>query len=647
MGGTDPLESEGTLAGTGAGGQQEQPGPRPLGHADRVAAPMGNRPSGQSAASEPRVQPGVTPSARFDDLTGAEGSFRFHGYAGEVVARHTHEVAGAIAQVEAAASNGLWAAGFVSYEAAPGLDAALAVRPASDPSERPPLVWFALFEGRTPVAAPARLTDDPNDAPGRDDWSPAGDADSYRRQVQRVRSHIAAGDTYQLNLTQPWRSASAGQPTQLYRRLLLAQRPAYGALIDTGRWVVASASPELFFHWRHGVVTCRPMKGTAARGRWVEEDRAAGAALAASAKDRAENVMIVDLVRNDLGRVAVYGTVRVADLFRLERYPTVWQLTSEVSARTRPGCSLLELFRALFPCGSVTGAPKRRTMELITDIENEPRGLYCGALGFVGPDEARFSVAIRTVVIDSATGDATYGTGGGIVWDSDPGREYAEAKAKAEILFVDSPTFDLIETMAFTLAEGLRNRDRHLDRLAGSADYFGYPLCRDAISALLDRTIEALPAPALVRLSLTESGDTSVETAPLPGSPTEAVRVAIEDDPVRSSDVWLFHKTSRRDAYTQRRARHPEADDVILVNERGQVTETTVANLAVFLDGRWCTPPLDSGCLPGVERDRLLALDLLAERPITTAELVAATGIAVVSSVRGWRPAILAPGPGA
>jgi para-aminobenzoate synthetase / 4-amino-4-deoxychorismate lyase len=586
----------------------------------------------------------VTPSARFDDLTGAKGSFRFHRYAGEVVARNTDDVAGAIAQVEAATGNGHWAAGFVSYEAAPGLDAALAVRPASDPSERPPLVWFALFKDRMPVAAPGRVSDDPNDAGRRHDWSPAGDADSYREQVQRVRSHIAAGDTYQLNLTQPWRSTSVGDPTELYNRLLLAQRPAYGALIDTGRWVVASASPELFFHWRHGVVTCRPMKGTAARGRWVEEDRAAGAALAASAKDRAENVMIVDLVRNDLGRVAVYGSIAVADLFHLERYPTVWQLTSEVSARTRPGCSLLDLFRGLFPCGSVTGAPKRRTMELITDIENQPRGLYCGAVGFVGPEEARFSVAIRTVVIDSATGEATYGTGGGIVWDSDPGREYAEAKAKTEILFLASPPFDLIETMAFTPAEGLRNRDRHLERLAGSAEYFGYPLCRDAISTLLDRTIEALRAPALLRLSLTESGHTSVETAPLPISPTDAVRLAIDDDPVRSSDVWLYHKTSRRDPYMRRRARHPEVDDVILVNELGQVTETTVANLAVFLDGRWWTPPLDCGCLPGVERGRLLGLDILAERPITSVELSAGAGIALVSSVRGWRPGILVPG---
>ncbi len=554
-------------------------------------------------------------------------------------------MAAAIAQVEAAARDGRWAAGFVSYEAAPGLDAALAVRPTSDAGESPPLVWFGLFEGRSPVAAPCAAPDGPNEAGRREDWSPGGDADSHRDQVHRVRSHIAAGDTYQLNLTYPWRSGSVGDPTELYRRLLVAQRPSYGALIDTGRWVIASSSPEMFFDWRDGVVTCRPMKGTAQRGRWVEEDRASGAALTASAKDRAENVMILDLVRNDLGRVAAYGTVAVGNLFRLERYPTVWQLTSEVSARTQPGCSLLDLFRALFPCGSVTGAPKRRTMQLIAEIEKEPRGLYCGAIGFVGPEVARFSVAIRTAVIDSTRGNAVYGTGGGIVWDSDPGREYAEAKAKAEILFVDYPEFDLIETMAFTPGEGLRNRQRHLDRLAASAGYFGYPLSPDTAKDLLDRTTESLRAPTLVRLSLTELGTCSVETAPLPVSRPQPVRLVIDDDPIHSSDVWLFHKTSRRSPYTKRRTRHPDADDVILVNERGQVTETTVANLAVFVDGRWWTPPLDSGCLPGVERHRLLALGVVAERPIATSEVRSGTGIALVSSVRGWRRGILVPGP--
>lgn len=264
--------------------------------------------------------------------------------------------------------------------------------------------------------------------------------------MEWARGHIAAGDTYQLNLTRRWRARAPVEPWPLYQRLVSAQHPSYAALIDTGRLVVASASPELFFHWRDGVLACRPMKGTAARGRTDSEDREVAAMLAASAKDQAENVMIVDLVRNDLGRLAEYGTVTVTDLFRLEPYPTMWQLTSGVTARTRSGTKLVDVFRALFPCGSVTGAPKRRTMELITEVEDCGRGVYCGAVGFVGPTEARFNVAIRTAVLDRRTGEAVYGSGGGIVWDSDPGRELAEADHKAGILAAPLDQFDLVET---------------------------------------------------------------------------------------------------------------------------------------------------------------------------------------------------------
>ncbi|MDQ6616949.1 MAG: aminodeoxychorismate synthase component I [Actinomycetota bacterium] len=589
-----------------------------------------------------RAREGV-PSARFDDLTDAHGSFRLDGYLGEITATRPSEVAGALAAAEAAVRPGHWAAGFVSYEAAPGFDPTLAVRPPAPADHRPPLVWFALFERRVWVDPPTPCPDRADTAHAR--WSLEVDAESYRDRVRRIRSHIGAGDTYQLNLTHRWRSPLAPDPAQIYPRLLTAQRPGYGALIDTGRWVVASASPELFFHWRNHVVTCRPMKGTAPRGRWAEEDREAGAALAASAKDRAENVMIVDLVRNDLGRVAEYGTVAVTDLCRLERYPTLWQLTSGVNARPRGGTTLVDLFRALFPSGSVTGAPKRRTMELITEIERDRRGVYCGAVGFLGPDEARFNVAIRTVVVDKVTGQAEYGSGGGIVWDSDPDQEYAETKAKAGILFAPTRPFDLIETLAFVPGEGLRDRDRHLDRLAGSAEYFGYPLCRQSVSDLLDHAIESCGAPALVRLSLPVSGRAWIETGPLPlAVEGRHVRLVVDDQPVDSSDVWLFHKTSLRTRYTDRRARHPEADDVVLVNEQGQVTETTIANLAVCLGGRWCTPPLSAGCLPGVERSRLLDEGHVIERSITVAELGGADEVALISSVRGWRPATVMPG---
>jgi para-aminobenzoate synthetase/4-amino-4-deoxychorismate lyase len=389
------------------------------------------------------------PSARFDNLADPGEGFRLVGYRGEIVARRADDVAPAIAAAEAAAGTGHWAAGFVSYEAAPGLDQSLCALPHPD---GPPLVWFGLFERReavAPIAArdgPAPPAAAPAGPEALTGWSLDSDPSEHRAQVDRIRAHIGAGDIYQLNLTHEWRARGRQDPEELYRRLALGQRPAYAALIDAGRHVVASASPELFFRWRDDLLTCRPMKGTAARGRCAGEDRAAATALGESAKDRAENVMIVDLVRNDVGRVARYGTVNVDGLFQLERYPTLWQLTSSVSASTRPGTTLLSIFQALFPCGSVTGAPKRRAMELISAVERRPRGVYCGAVGFVGPDEARFNVAIRTAVVDRQSGRAVYGSGGGIVWDSEPEREFAEAVSKAAILFTPTDDFDLIET---------------------------------------------------------------------------------------------------------------------------------------------------------------------------------------------------------
>jgi para-aminobenzoate synthetase/4-amino-4-deoxychorismate lyase len=354
--------------------------------------------------------------------------------------------------------------------------------------------------------------------------------------------------------------------------------------------------------------------------------------------------MIVDLLRNDLGRIAEIGSVQVPDLFTAERYETVWQLTSEVTARPRPGTGVVDVFRALFPSGSVTGAPKHRTMELIREIEPEPRGVYCGAIGMVAPPgesfRARFNVAIRTVTVDRVTGRAEFGTGGGITWGSDPAAEHAELLAKAAILAEPYEEFSLLETMAHLPRVGLRNLDRHLDRMADSASYFGFPFDRWTAMA---RLTAAVPAgrEARVRLVLHRTGAFDVDVAPLPAPAAGPVRLAVDPEPVDSAQVWLHHKTTRRRAYTERAQRHPDADDVVLVNERGHVTETTVANLAVRLDGRWWTPPLSAGCLPGVERGRLLDAGELQERQLTVKDLSRADELAVLSSLRGWRPAVL------
>jgi para-aminobenzoate synthetase/4-amino-4-deoxychorismate lyase len=579
------------------------------------------------------------PWARFDDLV-AGTALAFHRPSCVLVASDPAEVVPVLAEVERATELGSWAFGYVAYEAAAGLDPRWAVH-ARRPDDGLPLALFALSSAPAEVS-PVRPPVGTARAYRLGPWERAWTELRHRADVLRVKDHIAAGDTYQLNLTVRMRAEAAGDLEQLYADLAWTQRGPYAAYLDLGRYVVASASPELFFDWTAERLLTRPMKGTARRGATTAEDAERCASLVGSEKERAENLMIVDLLRNDLGRIAEVGSVDVPALFTPERYETVWQLTSDVTARPRPGTGLVDVFRALFPSGSVTGAPKHRTMELIRGLEPEPRGVYCGAIGVVAPPgeafRARFNVAIRTVTVDRATGTAEFGTGGGITWGSDPAAEHAELLAKAAILSEPYEEFCLLETMAHVAGAGVRNQDRHLDRLADSAAYFGFPFDRATAVARL----AAVEGDARVRLLLHRSGALEVQTGPLPPPSDRPVRLAIDPEPVDSAQVWLHHKTTRRRAYTERADRHPDADDVVLVNERGHVTETTIANLAVCLDGRWWTPPLSAGCLPGVERGRLLDEGALTERELTVGELARADELAVISSLRGWRSAVVA-----
>ncbi|TNC26853.1 aminodeoxychorismate synthase component I [Amycolatopsis alkalitolerans] len=366
-------------------------------------------------------------SARFDDLR-AGTALGFADLAYDLVATRPEQVPQVLAEVEHATRKGWWAFGFVSYEAAPGLDPSLVTR---EPAPGLPLAWFGVSAGPEPV--PVLKPPDARDyRVGR--WRYEWDAARHARQVGEVRRRIAEGETYQCNLTTRMTAAAEGDLSQLYADLALGQGGSYNAYLDLGRYVIASASPELFFATEGDRITMRPMKGTTRRGRTPAEDERLVARLRASAKERAENIMIVDLVRNDVARLAVTGSVTVTSLCRPERYETVHQLTSEVTAKLRPRTDLVEIFRALFPCGSVTGAPKPRTMRLIRELEDSPRGVYCGAIGVAGPAGARFSVAIRTQAIDRDTGIATYGTGGGITWSSRADAEYAELEAKAAVL---------------------------------------------------------------------------------------------------------------------------------------------------------------------------------------------------------------------
>jgi len=586
--------------------------------------------------------------ARFDDLTGATPSFRLADPVGVLEATRAGEVVAVLEAAESAAGRGLWVAGFVSYEAAPGLDPALAThaRDADDPFDGLPLAWFAMFERAEETTLPLPREGGVGTAP-EGTWVPTTPRERYGSSVERIRGLIAAGETYQVNHTMRLRSRLEGDPRGLYRDLCYAQRGAYSAYLDLGRYRVLSASPELFFELRDGVIVTRPMKGTAPRGRWPEEDRAVAERLLASAKDRAENAMIVDLLRNDLGRISRTGSVTWADVFQVERYETVWQLTTTVSAVLEASVDLAGVFRGLFPSGSVTGAPKIRTMEIIAELEDSPRGVYCGAVGYLAPagsgrPSARFNVAIRTVTVETASAIAEYGVGGGITWDSDAEAEYEEAVAKTRVLTARRPDFELLETMRFEPTEGVRHLDRHLDRLAASAGYFGFRFDETEAREAVEKTeASSPPAACRIRLALRKDGGVRVASTPFASEP-EVVRVAIDDVPQDPRDVFLFHKTSRRERYEEARARHPDADDVLLVNDRGQITESTIANVAARVDRRWRTPPVDEGLLPGIGRAVALEEGRLTEAPLTIEEVRSAEELALISDARGWRRAVLA-----
>jgi len=568
-----------------------------------------------------------------------------------IVAREVDEVVAALAEVDDASRAGLWAAGFVAYDAAPAFDPAFVVphRP-TDPADLP-LVWFGLFEGPLPEAVPQRPTSVPAAPAVPGPWRPSTDRAAYEAAFAEVQRAIRSGDSYQTNLTlrltAGWDDGAADLAR--HERLLAAQGQAFGAYLDLGRHHVLSVSPELFFARSGGVVTTRPMKGTARRGRSSAEDESRLAALLSSEKDRAENVMITDLLRNDLGRVAVPGSVDVPALCVPERYPTVWQLTSTVTAEVAPEHGLADVFAALFPCGSITGAPKIASMALIADLETSARGLYCGAVGVVAPGgDATFSVAIRTVVVDTWSGTATYGVGSGVTVDSTPEGEHDELLAKAAVLTAPAPrTFDLLETLR--LEDGRWWLvEEHLDRLAGSAAYFGRPDPVPAARAALDAVVAGHPEGGWrVRLVVGCDGPATTTVERLTTPPDAPLTLALASAPVDPDEVFLAHKTTWREPYAPHRERAAalHVDDVLLWNTRGEITETTIGNVAVRDADGWWTPPVSCGLLPGVERSLALAQGRVRERVLTVtglrAALAAGGELWFLNSVRGWRRARL------
>ncbi len=474
-------------------------------------------------------------------------------------------------------------------------------------------------------------------------------AEHYRHSLERIKEYIAAGDTYQVNYTLKLRFDFAGSVAALYTALRRNQSVAYSAWLKLGDQQILSFSPELFFRKEGGHCLVRPMKGTSHRASLGEEDALRAEQLRHDEKNRSENVMIVDLLRNDLGRLCLPGSVRATSLFDIESYETLHQMTSTIEGQLRPGLGLHDLFRGLFPCGSVTGAPKIRTMEIIRELEGGPRGVYTGAIGHLTPDgTAVFNVPIRTVALRGVQGEM--GIGSGVVSDSDPDQEWQECLLKARFLSQPRPAFDLIETLLWLPDAGYWLLDLHLERLLASAATLGFQADQTTIRAELAALAASFASSQRVRLTLAKEGTMHVRHVPCPppqrdpGPVLTATGIALPPvifsrQRTDSGDQWLYHKTTQRSLYDTERARATAAGfyEVLFLNEREEVTEGAITTIFAKQKGKLLTPPLGCGLLPGVFRRHLLATSPLpiAEAILTLDDLRRAEGLYVGNSVRG------------
>lgn len=552
------------------------------------------------------------------------------------------EVEAAIARIEAAVADGLYAAGFFSYELGYAMEPKIA-RLLPDKRDMP-LLWFGLYQ------QPRQMT-----GSGVLDWlnettrsashefsdvSLAWTREEYEQRFDKALEMIRAGDIYQLNLTFKARFRLTGSPLTFYRDLRAKQPVAYGAVVDTGDVTVLSASPELFIELEGRRIHTRPMKGTAARLGAVEADAQQRRVLASDDKQRAENLMIVDLMRNDLGRISEIGSVRVDDLFTVETFKTLHQMTSGVTATLKEDVGLKEILKGIYPPGSITGAPKIRAMELIAELETESRGVYCGAIGHVSPKgRALFNVAIRTPVVCRG-GQGEMGIGSGVVYDSGGGSEYEECLLKMKFLTDPPKPFQLIETMLYEPGKGIWLEERHYDRLRASAAYYAYALDEERVRNTLAAAIEPHKGETLrVRLTLAEDGTPSVTTTVLGAdAKMDVMRFVVSPTRLNSADPFLYHKTTRRELYDEEwKKYHDEvgSDEVIYLNGDGDLAEGSRTTIFVERDGVLLTPPLSAGLLPGTLRADLIASGRAKEERLGLEDLATADVCYLGNSVRG------------
>ncbi|MFE4896334.1 aminodeoxychorismate synthase component I [Peribacillus butanolivorans] len=540
------------------------------------------------------------------------------------IAHSLQDVLPQFQKVQAAIEQGYYAAGYVSYEAAPAFEKSFKVKEGA----KMPLLWFGIFE--KPEEFPGKITGSFQ----LNDWESETDSHTYHSGFQTIKAEIEKGNTYQVNYTMRLQSMFEGDDFAFYDRLKRAQRSNYSAYLNIGTHRILSASPELFFRWEDGQLITRPMKGTVKRGITVKTDQANADWLACSEKNQAENLMIVDLLRNDLGMIAEQGSVQVPKLKEIEKYPTVWQMTSTITAKTKPKTTIIDIFKALFPCGSITGAPKIKTMEIITELENSPREVYCGAIGFITPEcEAVFNVPIRTVVIEKETGKAEYGVGGGITWDSVLLEEYDEAFLKAKLLSEERPTYQLLESIKLEDGQYFL-LDEHIDRMMQSAGYFDYQFSETELRNKLQKYADShYDSMQKVRVLLFENGDFEVSGQIIKTMEAE-ISAIIAESPISTENPFLYHKTTNREVYEKFQTRHPEFYDVLLWNEQGYITEFTNGNVVVKINGDLFTPPVESGLLAGTFRQELLRKKEIKEKLITKADLHNAEEIWFINSVR-------------
>ncbi len=560
----------------------------------------------------------------------------------EIIAADTpEEVPAALERLEAGVKNGLHAAGFFAYELGYVLEPKLAgLMP---PDRNVPLLWLGLYEAPVEMTGPEvenwLSTHTRSGSYFFTDVTLAWDEAAYLKRFAEVQEKIRSGDIYQLNLTFKARFRLAGSPLTFFLDLRQKQRVAYGGIVDTGKVTVLSASPEVFIEQEGNTISTRPMKGTAPRAGTPESDAEARLQLSTDMKQRAENLMIVDLMRNDIGRISEIGSVSVTDLFTVETFQTLHQMTSGVRATLKDGIGMTELLQGIFPPGSVTGAPKIRAMELTRALETEPRGVYCGAIGHISPKgRALFNVAIRTaVVFRDAAGEM--GIGSGVVFDSSGSKEYDECLLKMKFLTDPVKRFDLIETMLFEPETGLVLLERHVARLESSARYFGFAFDEVSVRKALSDAIEGHADRLRIRLLLSEAGVVTVTTTPLPPpDPDTIMRFVVSETTLDSSDVFLFHKTTRRELYDQEWQKYSEtmgAEEVIYINERGELAEGSRTTIFLERNGRLETPVLSSGLLPGTLRAELIAQGRAVEAVLTLEDLRSADAIFLGNSVRG------------